>query len=342
MVDPVPLTAAKIRAEFKQLVADGGRVLPAGEARGRPELLARYLPCCRIDLFEHRFYLCRPRKNPSVRFFVAYVVPPGSPPKIYPRIFYKDLSLVWRSASHLVATEDEFWIGKGAVRRFNKGGYEHEESVEQTTDLPLEMQDALEHLNHGQRRVVNDERALHLILKNGPAGRIEPYRDFTAPRESDPTRINGGRSIARFTKRNVPESLTFAKGFEPDFRRGLLSQARSSSRLYGGPIRRFRFASTNRRIQYLFLAAPRHVWIIPPQAMTKRLSTYGVRTVDVVADDDLFVPGYEYHYDEDGELVSQIPPGFVGEQTEFDPTRADASAWLDRLPVVRAFRRRFG
>ena len=67
-----------------------------------------------------------------------------------------------------------------------------------------------------------------------------------------------------------------------------------------------------------------------------------MRTVDVIADDDLFVPGYEYHYVEDDvdppELVSQIPPGFVGAQADFDPTRADASAWLDRLPIVKKFR----
>ena len=97
------------------------------------------------------------------------------------------------------------------------------------------------------------------------------------------------------------------------------------------------------RLQYLFFVAPRHVWIVPPQATTRELSSYGVRTVDVRADDDLFVPGYEYHYVEDQtdppELVSQIPEGFAGPQTEFDPTRADASPWLDRLPIVREFRR---
>ena len=106
---------------------------------------------------------------------------------------------------------------------------------------------------------------------------------------------------------------------------------------------RFRFASTNRRVQYLFLAARRHVWIIPPQANSTTLSSYGVRTVDVVAADDLFVPGFEYHYLDDDtdppQLVSQIPPGFAGDESPFDDTRADASAWLDRLPVVREFRR---
>ena len=86
---------------------------------------------------------------------------------------------------------------------------------------------------------------------------------------------------------------------------------------------------------------PRQVWIIPAQALTTELSSYGVRTIDVVADEDLFVPGYEYHYREGGELYSQIPPGFAGPASEVDPTRADASPWLERLPVIQAFRRRF-
>ena len=86
-----------------------------------------------------------------------------------------------------------------------------------------------------------------------------------------------------------------------------------------------------------------HVWIVPPQSTTMELSSYGVRTVDVVADEDLFVPGYEYHYLDDEQeppqLVSQIPTGFAGAPAEFDPTRADASPWLDALPIIQRFRR---
>ena len=85
------------------------------------------------------------------------------------------------------------------------------------------------------------------------------------------------------------------------------------------------------------------LWIVPPQATTTELSSYGVRTVDVLADEELFVPGYEYHFvDEEQDppvLHSQIPAGFVGEQCDSESGRADASPWLDRLPVVRRFRR---
>ena len=109
------------------------------------------------------------------------------------------------------------------------------------------------------------------------------------------------------------------------------------SSLYGGPVRRFRILSRNRLVQYLFMAGPRHVWIIPPQATTTELSSFGVRTIDVAIDDDLCVPGWEYHGGADD--LDQIPRGYAGERNPRDPSRADASPWLDRLPVIRAFRR---
>jgi hypothetical protein len=118
------------------------------------------------------------------------------------------------------------------------------------------------------------------------------------------------------------------------------------SRLYGGEIRKFRILSTNRTIQYQFVAAPRQVWIVPPQALTTELSSFGVRTIDVNADDDLFVPGYEYHFLDDSldppELYSQIPAGFAGGISEVDPARADASPWNERLPVLQEFRKAIG
>jgi hypothetical protein len=109
-------------------------------------------------------------------------------------------------------------------------------------------------------------------------------------------------------------------------------------------LRRFRILSRNRVIQYVFIAGPEHVWILPPQATTTELSSFGVRTIDVVADTDLFVPGWEYHYlDTDRDppaLYSQIPKGFAGRVCPADANKASASPWLDRLPVVREFRRK--
>ena len=341
-VEPSPSSPRSIRREFLEKLDSGVALRPAGQARSNPGRLleAGYLPKYKLELFGTQFYLTAPRKNPAVRFFVAYVQ--SGPGRLHPRIFYKDLSLVWRVGSHLVATDDEFWIGKGMVDVRLQDGFEVVNSRESTTDLPLELQTALEALNHRQKRVVTDEKALYLVLRNAPAGRIEPYRDFVAPRERT-ARINGNRSVARFRRREDPASLTFVRGYEPDFKRGLIERARSSSRLYGGPIRRYRMLSVNGKIQYLFFAAPRHVWIVPPQATTTELSSYGVRTTDVVADEDLFVPGYEYHYLDDEQdpprMVSQIPAGYAGPQAEFDPTRADASGWLDRLPIVKRFRR---
>ena len=101
-----------------------------------------------------------------------------------------------------------------------------------------------------------------------------------------------------------------------------------------------------KRSQYQFVAAPRQVWVVPPQALTTELSSFGVRTIDVNADDDLFVPGYEYHFMDDFEdapqLYSQIPPRFAGGISEVDPARADASPWNERLAVLKDFRKAIG
>lgn len=353
------MSLAAVTREFRRMLDDGVRLMPSGDARRHPESLVTlgYLPRYKIELFGTVFYLTRPRKNPDVRFFVAYVLPPPSVPggggpndrRMYPRLFYKDLSLIWRAASHLVANDGEYWIGKGDVRTVVERGEEHEASDESTTDLPYEMQTAIERINAAQRRVLYDDDAPHLVLRNAPHGRIEPYAEFTAPRRAAAAqpgrRIHGGRPIARFTRKNDPTSLKFVAGYEPDFDR-VIERATTRSRLYGGRIRRFRFVSRNRRIQYLFLHGPRHTWIVPPQTLETDLSTFGLRLTDVNADEDLFVPGYEYHYWEDETdpptLVSQIPESYVGAQAPFDETRADASAWLDALPVIREFRNRIG
>jgi len=352
-VEPGELAPRQVSRNFRQLIDSGVKVRPAGEAKDEPMRLLSlgYTPKHQISLFDTEFYLTNIRQNPALRFFVAYVVqrhPTTGRTEIFPRIFYKDLSLVWRSASHVIATDGDFWIGKGDVKTLVRGGFELTECVESTTDLPVEMQTALETLNRKTRRARMDEKALFLVLRSAPSSRTAPYRDFTEPRrkaEADRRNlINGGRSIARFTRKNDPTSLEIVDGFEPDFAKGIVEVSELKSAMYGGMLKRFRILSRNRKVQYLFTAGAKHVWIIPPQATTTELSTYGVRTIDVVADEDLFVPGYEYHYfDEaadESEHFSQIPAGFAGEPSEHDNDRADASAWLDPIPVIREFRRR--
>ncbi|MBW2714901.1 MAG: hypothetical protein JRD03_02430 [Deltaproteobacteria bacterium] len=343
----------QVAREFRRLIDSGAEIRCAGDARDDPESLLScgYTPKYKIDLFDTTYYLTNVRQNPDIRFFVAYVVqknPRTSRIEIYPRIFYKDISLIWRSASHFVRSEGENWIGKGEMRTAIVDGVEIEQSVEETTDLPLELQTAFEELSRKARRVPFDESAVALVLRRGHDDRIEPYRDFLEPRvraRSDPRNlINRGRSIARFTRKNDPTSLRFAKGFEPDFAHGVLEASISKSKLYGGWLKRFRLLSTNRKIQYLFFAGPRNAWIIPPQTTAANLTSYGVRAIDVIADEDLCIPGYEYHFLDDFEdppvWVSQIPKGFAGAASEVDPSRADASRWLDQLPVIREFRRK--
>jgi hypothetical protein len=341
-----PWSPQQTRRAFLSLLECGVVLRTPGEARRSPEhLLARYAPRHEIRLFDTRFFLGDVRQNYYLRFFVAFVVQGRT---AHARIFYKDGSLIWRAASHVGRLAGEFWVGKGAVTTVRDAGDEFTYSLESTTDLPIEVQPAIEELSRGASRIPTDEKALDLVLRRAPDGRIEPYRDFSEPRRrawANPrNRIHGGRRVAWFTRKGDPSSLRFATGFEPDFAGGILERSTFTSRLYLGTVRRFRLLSRNRRIQYLFLAGPRHVWIIPPQALTRELSSYGVRTVDVAADEDLFVPGFEYHYLDESQdppvLYSQIPEGYEGPGSATDDARADASRWLERLPIIQEFRRK--
>ena len=349
---PLPLEPRDVAREFRARSANGAKLRPAGEARRDPaRLLALgYAPRHKLELFGLSFYLTDVRQNDDIRFFVAYVVVPrggASPAGSYPRLFYKDGSLLWRVASHYAKSENENWIGKGDIEVIPEpGGYEQVYSLEHTTDLPLELQDAIESIGRRPPRVRRDFRALPLVVRRCPDTRIEAYRDFTAPRRraaSNPrNRVNGGRPIARLARRGDPHSLRFARGCEPDFARGVLELSHSTSKLYGGEIARYRILSRDRRVQYLFFAGPKHAWIGYPQATTTELSSFGARTIDVRVAEELVVPGMEYHYLESRDppvWLSQIPAGYAGETSPYDPFRADASAWLEQLPVIREFRR---
>lgn len=357
-VRPEALPPSEVERQFRALVAAGARLRPAGRARAWPKrLLTRgYVPRYALRLFDTRFYLAELREEPNARFFVTYVMLHADrelPPKrreLFVRYFYKDGSLIWRSASHFARSATENWIGKGDVKPVRENGRDVYYTAEETTNLPLEIQGALDGLSRLPEKIVRDERAIDLVLRRAPDDRVEPYADFTKARREAASEkrnlVNGGRPVARFTRRHDPGSLRFTTGYEPDFAGGLLDVDEASSRLYGGRLRKFRFLSTNRRIQYQFMAAPAHVWIVPPQTLTTELSSYGVRTLDVNADDDLFVPAFEYHYMDDSERppkrYSQIPEGFAGPQSLVDPARADASPWLEALPVIREFRKAMG
>jgi hypothetical protein len=352
---PAEMSPARVSREFQRALDAGARLVVVGGARRHPGRLLSlgYVPKSKLELFDTTYYLTTPRQNEDMRFFVAYVVQgglaaPGSSQTIHPRIFYKDLSLSWRSASHFARSEAENWLGKGDVKSYFENGDEVVASDESTTDLPLEIHSALEQLARKPRRISYDDEALFLVLRRGPDSRIEPFSDFSGPRRkawADPrNRVNGGRQIARFTRRNDPTSLRVVKGYEPDFGRGVIEASTSSSRLYGGRLERFRIISRNEKVQYLFIAAPRHVWIAACQATTTEIMSYGVRTVDAHVDNDLLLPGYEYHFEQAGrngpELYSQIPTGFAGEPSKIDSYRVDTSRWLDQVPLIREFRRK--
>ena len=352
-VEPSPLTPEEVKREFLALTDGGARIRCVGSARRAPKRLLSlgYVPRYKLELFNVTYYVCDVRQNEDVRFFVAYLALRESArgrPNVYARLLYKDGSLLWRCASHFARSADENWIGKGDLKLVKEEGGEYFYSAEHTTDLPLEVQLAIESLTRRAERVRTDRRAIELVVRRCCDTRIVAYRDFTDPRRRAAANrrnlVNGGRAIARFGRANDPASLEFVRGFEPDFSpAGLIDLTHSYSRLYEGRVDRYRILSRNRRVQYLFFAAPRLVWIGYPQPLTTELSRFGVRTVDVTVPDDLVVPGMEYHYletDDPPVWMSQIPPGFAGPVSPVDAWRADASAWLDRLPVIQEFRRR--
>ena len=80
------------------------------------------------------------------------------------------------------------------------------------------------------------------------------------------------------------------------------------------------------------------------EGTTKGAVAAAAAAAEVEHAEDLCGPGYEYDFlaeTVDPPLLhSQIPAGYVGRQSEVDPMRADAAPWLDKLPVIREFRRR--
>lgn len=348
-VRPDPLAPREVAADFARTLRSGGRLFPAGEARKHPERLLRspWLPSHRLRLFGATFYLTGLRFDEDIRFLVGYVAleQRRSParPSIHPRVFYKDPSLSWRVASHVILDPDGNWIGKGDVRVTREGGERTLSSAEETCVLPFEMQSALDAISRsGKAR--KDLRAVPWLLRAAPPGRIEPYADFTDPRKRARRRgrIHGGKAIARLRRKGDPRSMEIDPGYEPDFDGGLLEVSASASQLYGGAVQKYRFLSVNGEVQHQLVLAPRHAWLNPPQALTQELSSYGVRTLDVEAPEELCVPGYEYHFvDEHAEppqLHSQIPAGYAGPPSPEDSSRADASRWNEALPVIRRFR----
>src|SRR4029450_7526919 len=155
---------------------------------------------------------------------------------IYPRIVFKDSSLVWRCATHWIHSEREYWVGKGDLKPAVVDGVEQLYSAEETTNLPPQTQAALASLSRRSERLARDDRAMHLVLRTAPDDRVAAYRDFTDPRRrasADPrNRVNGGRQVAWFARENDPASLRFARGYEPDLGRGLLEVSRPRRLLY--------------------------------------------------------------------------------------------------------------
>ena len=179
-VVPSEKTPRKIGTNFRRLLESGYRLRADGQAKSDPDRLLRigYTPKYEIELFGTRFFLCNQRDAEGLKVMPAYVLPATKlrrgKPIIYARIFYKDSSLVWRSASHYRNTPEVGWIGKGAVRFQVKRGDRDWYSAEETTNLPYEVQAdengrfGIEGLPGGRYRI----EALHPGLPGGSIDRI--------------------------------------------------------------------------------------------------------------------------------------------------------------------------
>ncbi|MBN3041300.1 MAG: hypothetical protein JW867_09225, partial [Candidatus Omnitrophica bacterium] len=351
------MSSRQVGYEFRKLIKDGVELKVAGEARKNPmSLLSKgYTPKYKIELFDTTYYLTNLKADDDERFFIGYVLqrhPKSGKNIIYARYFYKDYSLIWRSASHYHGTRKaSSWLGKGDMKAVVENGEEVFVSMEETTNLPYEIQSTLDELSTRASLLRQDAKAVRLVLRRAPNTRPEPYQDFVAPRRDAAQRIqpvNRGRKIAYFTRKGNPRSLRFAKGFEPDYHNGLVEVSTDSGALadlYGGEVKKYRFLSKNKEVCYQFLAAPNIFWVNPPQAAAGELTSYGVRPIDVNFDDNAFLSGLDYYEEPDPENsvagFSQIPQGYAGKTNDILENLSDTSKWNDKLPHIRVFKRKF-
>ena len=199
----------------------------------------------------------------------------GAGRDLFPRLFYKDSSLVWRCATHFISAPGVHWIGKGDLKRIDEEDGQTEYSAEETTNLPYEMQGALDELRRRTKEVPWDARALRRILR-GAGGRFEAYADFIGPSRraaakpaTASTRAPGGGFESR--KTGLPAHRAGASRPTSDAWERCRSASRSmaASREAAHPL-------AEREIQYQFVAGPAR--LDHPASAHHRLSSYGVRS----------------------------------------------------------------
>ena len=102
-VRPAGTSPREVRRELDGLLAAGCLLRPCGTASRNPATLPRrYPPRYAVALFDARFLLTELREDENFRFFVAYLRI-GEGRELFPRLFYKDSSLVWRCATHWIS-----------------------------------------------------------------------------------------------------------------------------------------------------------------------------------------------------------------------------------------------
>ena len=250
-VQPDPRDPRALATEFRAALADGVRLRPSGEAKQDPT------PAANSPLRGALSHRPLPGSNLSDR------VPLRRQPEFHGRVrrtvgvlrsrrrvrttrgsSTKDSSLVWRVATHFVRSEDDNWIGKGdtkweLIRRrrvlVQRGG-DREPAFSRCRKRSTSLAGAAR--SHGgiTTRSRSSCSAATEIASN-------PFAEFVTPRRraAERYRIHGGKPIARFHSQGRSQHAALREGLRTGLpTRGWWTQSSSHSKLYGGPVTKFR------------------------------------------------------------------------------------------------------
>ncbi len=332
-----------IEGEFEQLVKRVP-VQISGDITYEELMNAGFQPHYKIVVNGVAYYVSEPYTPSHGRAsFVYYFYrknPKTGEEEIFTRSVYRSNSQnVLRVASH--RRPERRWIGKGLGQA--------------TTTLPLELQSTFEKIYQTalSKGKLEKKEAFYEILRakdsHMPAdsfmksmiayerGEEAEQKDEKEPEEQiligkfnehDRDQIEFIKGEMIFP-RGIPETFGFTPGFEPDFENGVVETFETDNPVYGGKVTSYRIISKNKEAQYLFNVDMKgRVWIGDVQGTHSEITRFGVRKNTIYIPSDFLTPANEYE--------SEIPEGYKGEWQHSDYW--DASAYIDKLPVVQEFR----
>ncbi|MBI2140469.1 hypothetical protein HYU14_06085 [Candidatus Woesearchaeota archaeon] len=258
---------------------------------------------------------------------------------IYARCLYKSNSAaVWRTLSHYLSA-DRGWYGKGI---------EHEESVVYPHPLqPMFESQWKPHFSHLKTKTLtdgtvrNNSEFIFLGLATHGKGWYGFKKSFSL---YNPKKIEIGKFEGE-----IPESYKFIPGFEPEFNKLEKFKPMFSS-CFSADCDTYLCPSVNGQLSFLFFLEPKlnRAWIGSIQVTEFRPNLYGTNTNIVslasivqnklltdktyVKTNHLVCPAAEYS--------NQIPPLPGVTYESFGGSYSDAGPYVERLPVIREFRKK--